>query len=178
MTDERNPLEIRKYPNRRYYDTSSSSHVTLDEIRARIKDGSDVRITDSRSGEDITARVLAQIILEYDSPKLLHFPTPILTHMIRGSDSVVEDFVQNYLTRAFELFQATHRQWEEAASSALPPSPMTAWAKTMMSWMPPVPGGPLQPENEPAKDGALRSRIHDLERQLEALKSEIRTEDK
>ena len=59
---------LKKYPNRRYYDTTQSRHITLDEIYAMIRGGVDVHVTDSKTGEDITAKVLAQIILEHDPP--------------------------------------------------------------------------------------------------------------
>lgn len=56
-------LEIRKYPNRRYYDVTRSQHLTLEDIRSLVRENYDIRVTDSKSGSDITAKVLAQIIL-------------------------------------------------------------------------------------------------------------------
>ncbi len=87
MPEEKNTtsgklLEIKKYPNRRYYDATRSRHVTLEEINNLIRDGYEVRVTDSKTGQDITAKVLAQIILELDSPKLGIFPVPLLHRLI------------------------------------------------------------------------------------------------
>src|SRR4051812_28138424 len=89
-------LVIRKYPNRRYYDSTRSRHVTLEDIHTLIRDGYDVQVTDSRSGQDITGRVLTQIIVELDSPKLDVFPVPLLHKLLRSSEQLVTDFVQKY----------------------------------------------------------------------------------
>src|SRR5437764_6986140 len=87
-------LEIRKYPNRRYYDTTRSRHLTLDEIRSLIREGHDIRVIDSKSSVDITAQVLTQIILELETQKLDSFPVPLLVRLIRVNDQLVKDFIE------------------------------------------------------------------------------------
>ena len=82
----RGPLQIRRYPNRRYYDSTRSQHVTMEEIHQLIRNGHDVRVTDSKSGDDLTAKVLTQIILEHDTPKLGMFPIGLLHQVIRTSE--------------------------------------------------------------------------------------------
>src|SRR5208337_4193439 len=89
-------LEIKKYANRRYYDATHSRHLTLEEIRSLVQQGLDVRITDGRSGADLTAQVLTQIILELDTPKLDSLPVPLLARLIRMNDSLVKDFIEKY----------------------------------------------------------------------------------
>ena len=69
-------LELKKYPNRRYYDATHSRHLTLDEIQSLVQQGYDIQVTDAKSGADITAQVLTQIILELDTTKLSSFPVP------------------------------------------------------------------------------------------------------
>ena len=69
-------LEIKKYPNRRYYDATHSRHLTLDEIRTLVQQGYDLRVVDARTSADITAQVLTQIILELDTPKVDSLPVP------------------------------------------------------------------------------------------------------
>ena len=71
-------LDIRKYPNRRYYDATHSKHLTLDQIRDLVRDGYDIKVTDSKTGADITAQLLTQIILELETPKLDTFPVAML----------------------------------------------------------------------------------------------------
>src|SRR5204863_7464962 len=75
-------LEIKKYPNRRYYDSTHSRHLTLDEIRSLVQDGYDIRVTDSKTSTDITQQVLTQIILALETQKLDSFPVPLLVRFI------------------------------------------------------------------------------------------------
>ncbi len=87
-------LQIKKYPNRRYYDATHSRHLTLGEIRALIQQGYDITVTDGKTGADITAQVLAQIILEMETAKLDSFPVPLLARVIRLNDQLVKDFIE------------------------------------------------------------------------------------
>lgn len=127
-------LEIRKYPNRRYYDTSRSRHVTLEEIHTLIRDGYEVQITDSKTDQDITAKVLGQIIVELDPPKLGAFPVPLLHRLLRSNEVLVNDFVQRY-NQALSAFLDSQRSMEQYLRSAMGmPSPtptMADWTKLM-----------------------------------------------
>src|SRR5690348_16655539 len=102
--NNRKHLDIRKYPNRRYYDTTHSRHLTLEEIRDLVRDGYDIKVEDSKSGADITSQVLTQIILEFETPKLEAFPTSMLVQMIRANERAVGDFIQKYFSQAFSAY--------------------------------------------------------------------------
>ncbi len=65
-------LEIRKYANRRYYDSTKSRHLSLDQIHKLILSGSNIRVVDAQTGQDITAKVLTQILLEYRAAQARH----------------------------------------------------------------------------------------------------------
>src|SRR5436190_18960545 len=106
-------LEIKKYPNRRYYDATHSRHLTLDEIRSLIQQGYDIRVVDARTSADITAQVLIQIILELDTPKLDSLPVPLLVRIIRMNDQLIKDFVEKYFNQALKSFFEYQRQMEE-----------------------------------------------------------------
>ena len=112
-------VELRKYPNRRYYDATHSRHVTLEEIRTLICDGADIRATDSKTGEDITAKVLTQIILEQDPPKLGFFPVELLHQLIRANSPLIRDFVDKYFNHALRAFLESQRQFEQYLRQAL-----------------------------------------------------------
>src|ERR1051326_7599025 len=112
-------LDIRKYPNRRYYDSTRSKHVTLEEINSLIREGYEIRVTDSKTGEDITAKVLAQIILELDSPKLEVFPVPLLHRLIRSNQALVTEFVEKYFNQALAAFLDSQRNLEESMRQAM-----------------------------------------------------------
>jgi len=190
-------LDIRKYPNRRYYDTTRSRHVTLEDIYGLIRDGYEVRILDSRTEQDITAKVLAQIILDLDSPKLGVFPVPLLHRLIRSNEQLVNDFVEKYFNQALSAFLDSQRSFEqfmrramglEAAAGAAPQwaqmmwgalAPWTAAAASSSSPKATAPGRDASPPAvEPAASalgpgGAgdeLRQRVEDLQRQVAQLR--------
>lgn len=94
---------VKKYSNRRLYDTDLSRYVTMEELAERIRQGDDVRVVDAKSGEDLTQGVLAQIILESrGAAKLL--PTSFLFQLIRMDDEDVALFMGRYLTWALEVY--------------------------------------------------------------------------
>lgn len=110
---ERPTIELRKYPNRRYYDSTRSRHVSREEIYQLVRDGYDVRVTDSKTGEDITARVLAQIILDHDPPKLDVFPVELLHQIIRSNEQIMRDFVDKYFNQALGAFLESQKQFND-----------------------------------------------------------------
>jgi polyhydroxyalkanoate synthesis repressor PhaR len=178
-------IELRKYPNRRYYDTTRSQHVTLEDIYRLIRSGRDVRVTDSKSGEDITAKVLAQIILDHDPPKLGLFPVALLHELIRANEPLVRDFVEKYFNQALRAFLATQEQFDQylrqslGLSRSLPFSGQ--WARMMMGPFA-VPGFENRaPENgraagaepdRPSNDELQRS-IQELQEQVARLRRQL-----
>jgi polyhydroxyalkanoate synthesis repressor PhaR len=132
---ETRKLEIKKYPNRRYYDATHSRHLTLDEIRGLIQQGYDIRVVDAKTSADITAQVLTQIILEFDAPKLDSLPVPLLVRIIRMNDQLIKDFIEKYFNQALKSFLEYQQQFEEQFRRAhgLPSmfSPVAAWTKAV-----------------------------------------------
>lgn len=106
-------LSIKKYPNRRFYDSTRSQHVTLEDIHQLILDGNDVSITDSKTNRDITVNVLSQILLEMDSFKLGWFPSSLLHHIIRSNEPLVREFMDVYFNQAFEWFLQSRSTMEQ-----------------------------------------------------------------
>src|SRR5205814_5754776 len=129
-------LEIKKYPNRRYYDATHSRHLTLEEIRSLVQQGYDIRVTDAKTSTDITAQLLTQIILELDTPKLDSLPVPLLVRLIRMNDQLVKDFIEKYFNQALKSFFDYQKQIEEQIrkTHGLPPvfSSAAAWTKAML----------------------------------------------
>src|SRR2546423_4954102 len=129
-------LEIKKYPNRRYYDATHSRHLTLDEIQGLIQQGYDIRVIDAKTSADITGQVLTQIILELDTPKLDSLPVPLLVRLIRMNDQLVKDFIEKYFNQALKSFLDYQQQVEEQIrrTHGLPtifPS-VSAWTKAVL----------------------------------------------
>ena len=129
-------LEIKKYPNRRYYDATHSRHLTLEEIRTLVQQGYDLHVVDARTSADITAQVLTQIILELDTPKVDSLPVPLLVRLIRVNDQLVKDFIEKYFNQALKSFLDYQHQVEEQIrrTHGLPsvfPS-VSAWTKAVL----------------------------------------------
>jgi len=95
---------IKKYANRRLYDTAGSRYITLDELAEIIRTGKDVRIVDAKTNEDLTQVTLAQMILENGRTARL-LPLPLLIQLVRMSDDALAEFFGRYMTWALELYQ-------------------------------------------------------------------------
>src|SRR2546425_5069169 len=177
-------LEIKKYPNRRYYDATHSRHLTLEEIRALIQQGYDLRVIDARTSADITAQVLTQIILELDTPKLDSLPVPLLVRLIRMNDQLVKDFIEKYFNQALKSFWDCQQQVEEQIrrSHGLPTvfPAVSAWTKAMLQPFAAAFGQQTgEPDSAPATPGDDRPQdlhllIRDLQNQVAALKQKQR----
>ncbi len=111
-------LEIRKYQNRRYYNTTESCHISLEEIHRRICQGHDIRVTDAKSEADITAKVLLQILIEYEPIKLEFFSSELLLQVIRVNDKIQRDFLESYFGDMFSLFSDSRRSMEDFVRQA------------------------------------------------------------
>jgi polyhydroxyalkanoate synthesis repressor PhaR len=179
-------VELRKYPNRRYYNTTRSQYVTLEGIYLAIRDGYDVHVTDSKTGEDITAKVLAQIILEHDAPKLDIFPAALLHQLIRANEPLVRDFVDKYFCRALSAFLESQRHFEQYLRQTLglqTTVPMAQdWARLMMgpfapAFLPPAraDGAANKPEQSPgaSDDADVHRQLDQLRQQVDALRQQL-----
>lgn len=101
MTD---PITIKKYANRRLYDTESSRYITLGELARLIRDGQRVEIIDAKTGEDVTAFILSQVIMEEARNKNALLPPPLLHLIIRYGDNLLVDFFENYLQQVLKTY--------------------------------------------------------------------------
>ena len=101
-------LTIKKYSNRRLYDTQESRYITLDELASRIRQGAEVRVIDARSEADLTQATLAQIILDGRNASRL-LPVPLLMQLIRMDDDTLADFFGRVMSWALEVYVQTRR---------------------------------------------------------------------
>lgn len=101
-------LVVKKYPNRRLYDTAESRYITLEDLASRVKSGSDVLVQDATTGADLTQATLTQIILESRGGARL-LPVPLLLRLIRLGDEALAEFLGRYVSWALEMYlQAQH----------------------------------------------------------------------
>lgn len=102
------PILVKKYGNRRLYDTRASSYITLDELEVLIREGDDVRVIDAKTSEDLTQATLAQIILEGRRAGRL-LPVPLLLQLIRMGDEALAEFMGRYMSATLEMYLEAKR---------------------------------------------------------------------
>jgi polyhydroxyalkanoate synthesis repressor PhaR len=111
-------LLVKKYPNRRLYDTQESRYITIDDLEARIRRGADVLIQDASSGQDLTQETLTQIILQRGNGRIL--PTSLLLRLIRLDDEHLAEFLTRYVGWALEVYVGA----KQRAKALLPLNPL------------------------------------------------------
>jgi polyhydroxyalkanoate synthesis repressor PhaR len=168
---------VKKYGNRRLYDTEDSKYVTLAEIAAKIRGGAGVRVLDAKTHEDLTAELLTQIIFEdRDTARLL--PVPLLLQLVRMGDDGLAEFFGRYVSWAMDAYLQARQQL-----AALPRQGLPGFANAAFGAMNPFAaflGGPARPE--PAWPGAASSsasptaadELAALRREVDELKKTLR----
>ena len=105
MAKAADKVTIKKYANRRLYDTESSSYITLDRLAAMIREGRDFEVVDAKSGEDITHQVLTQIIVDEEARGSTLLPVNFLRQLIGLYGGQMQSAVPQYLETAMDGFQ-------------------------------------------------------------------------
>ena len=129
---------IKKYPNRRLYDTSSSSYITLEDIRKLVQDGAEFQVVDSKTNEDITRSILLQLIMEQeaegrDDPL---FSTEMLTQFIRFYGTTMPSMFSEFMQKSMTMFMAQQDQFKQSDSNGNPLDMMAEMTKRNMdTWM-------------------------------------------
>jgi polyhydroxyalkanoate synthesis repressor PhaR len=114
---------IKKYPNRRLYDTEISSYITLEDVRQLIVDGEEFEVRDAKTGDDLTRTVLLQIISEHEERGQPMFSTLLLSQIIRFYGDSLQGFMGNYLERSMQTFLEQQGQFRTQLSSLLGQTP-------------------------------------------------------
>ena len=116
---------IKKYPNRRLYNTSSRAYVNLNELAALIRQGEEIQVVDAKTGEDLTRVVLTQIIVEDAKDAPTGLPLELLRQLIMASDRAGQEFIMWYLKSAFDTYEkvqdAVQNRLKDVRSAALSP---------------------------------------------------------
>jgi polyhydroxyalkanoate synthesis repressor PhaR len=183
-SDEPQTLEIRKYQNRRYYDSTRSQHLSLQQIHKLIIEGYNIRVLDAKKNEDITSKVLTQILLEYEPVKLHMFSSELLTRAIRVNDRLLKDFVDVYFRQAFEAFCGSQKQVDQMLrqahhlTSVLPTAASSA-ANLLSPWMPlsahlPSAPAPAGESNEHSGSAGVQNELAGLREEVSKLKAQIK----
>ncbi|MBI2529000.1 MAG: polyhydroxyalkanoate synthesis regulator DNA-binding domain-containing protein [Candidatus Rokubacteria bacterium] len=159
---------VKRYSNRKLYDTQESRYVTLEELEEMIRAGKEISVVDVSTGEDLTSVTLAQIILENERSHRAALPTAFLHQLIKHGEAW-QDFVQKSLRGSLESIMTSQREADRV---------FREWA-ARAGWLPAQPSGsPTEkkaaPPAEPAAEAdTLKSEVTALREQLRALEERL-----
>ncbi len=127
------PRTLKKYPNRRLYDTRTSSYITLADVKRMVMTGEEFEVRDAKSGEDLTRSILLQIILEEESGGVPMFSTPMLAQLIRFYGHAMQGLMGTYLEKNLQTFVELQNQFVGQGKGLYDPKKMNAdgWTQLM-----------------------------------------------
>ena len=154
------PIVIKKYANRRLYDTSASRYVNLEDIAGMVRNGNDVQVVDAATGDDVTRVTLTQIIVDDAREQPSGLPLELLRQLIVTSDRVGQEFILWYLRSAYDAYQkvqsSLHSGLSEMQAAALSPINLV---RNFMQRSTPAP----QASSSETELEQLRHRVSELE---------------
>lgn len=193
-TDRNDVITIKKYANRRLYNTDASTYVTLEDLAEMVKDGTDFVVKDAKTGEDITRSVLTQIIFEEESKGQNLLPINFLRQLIRFYGDSMQALVPSYLEFSLESLTREQEKFQKQMAETFGATPfhameeqarqnMAMFQKSLQMFSPFAPQGQGAPaEEKPAKPAAaaenndelkaLRDQLSAMQAQIDALAGE------
>ena len=167
---------IKKYANRRLYDTESSTYITLERLAEMVRQKREFQVLDAKSGEDITRSVLTQIIMDEESRGSTMLPVNFLRQLISMYGDQMQSVVPQYLEASLDALQRNQSQMREAMAGAFTANPFAEMARRNMELFTagagqPNPAEPDKPAPEPSKAelAALKAQLAELQKQLDRL---------
>ena len=182
--NEAEPVIIKKYANRRLYNTETSSYITLDLLSQMTREGREFVVVDAKTGEDITHNVLTQIIMEEEQRGKNMLPVNFLRQLIAMYGDSMQSMVPQYLEASMDAFRKNQMQFQEAMKGAFGGGPLAEIAKRNMQMfeaaasafggVPGMPGTSPTPSPTPAaSEESKDDEIAVLKAQLAALNAKI-----
>ena len=167
---------IKKYANRRLYNTESSSYITLDHLAEMVRNKREFKVVDAKSGEDITHNVLTQIIMEEEARGQNLLPVNFLRQLIAMYGNSMQAMVPQYLEASLDAFQQGQTQFRDAMAGALGGGPFAEMAKRNMEifaaaarGVEPAKAATAEGDDTKAELAELKAQMADLQRKLDKL---------
>ncbi len=135
-TAEGEPITIKKYANRRLYNTDTSSYITLDDLAAMVRENVDFKVLDAKTGDDITHTILTQIIVEEEaSGGSQMLPVSFLRDLIGMYGNSMSSMMPTYLEASMTAFRKNREQLQDVFQTGMGTNPFTAMAETNLRMM-------------------------------------------
>jgi len=164
---------IKKYANRRLYNTESSTYITLDYLAGMVRDKREFKVVDAKTGEDITHNVLTQIIMEEESRGATMLPVNFLRQLIAMYGDSMQSMVPQYLEASLEAFQRNQSQFRDAMAGAFASGPFAELARRNMELFQAAAGKPGASGPQPAPESDTKTELAELKEQLAALQKKL-----
>ena len=172
---------IKKYANRRLYDTESSSYITLERLAEMVRQKREFKVVDAKTGEDITHNVLTQIIMEEESQGEQMLPISFLRQLISMYGNSMQSLVPHYLEATMDNFRANQRKIQDTWKTSMGPEAFAQLAETNMkmfqaaasAFMPgnkPAAPPPARPAASSDDLDALREQMAEMQRKLDEMR--------
>jgi len=168
-------LIIKKYENRRLYNTATSQYINQDQVAQLVRDGQDVRVIDAATGEDLTRLILAQIVVEDAKAPDSVFPLDVLRQMIVASGRATQESALHYMKAMLDLYRNAYR----AMPPQMNPLEFMRWPQLAATMGTPVPTGPTGSGDPLNKDrqrrdgeiGREAAEVNELKRRIAELEA-------
>lgn len=163
-------ITIKKYANRRLYDTERSCYITLEDLGTMVRDGREFRVVDAKSGDDITHNVLTQIIMDEETRGETLLPVNFLRHLIGMYGDKMQSMVPQYLEASMTAFRKNQNDVRSALEGALGSNPLAELTRRNLEMFQQA-AGALMPGvvSTKAKDAEIAA----LQAEVAALKAEL-----
>lgn len=168
-------IVIKKYANRRLYNTDTSSYITLDDLAGMVRGGTDFQVVDAKSGDDITHSILTQIIVEQEASGKQMLPVSFLRDLISMYGNSMQSMMPSYLEASMANFRKNREQLAEAFKSGVTNNPFTKIAETNMAMMRAATEAFIpsktnsKTSDEKDEIAALRHQMAEMQKKLDAL---------
>ena len=162
---------IKKYANRRLYNTESSTYITLEHLAGMVRAKREFKVVDAKTGEDITHNVLTQIIMEEEARGTTMLPVNFLRQLIGMYGDNMQSMVPQYLEDSLAAFQRNQTQFRDAMAGAFTGGPFAELARRNMEMFQAAAAG-TKPKAEPAPD-ETKAELAELREQLAALQAKL-----
>jgi len=163
---------IKKYANRRLYDTESSSYITLERLAEMVRQKREFKVVDARTGDDITHNVLTQIIMDEEARGKTMLPINFLRQLIGMYGDQMQSMVPQYLEASLEAFQRNQSQFRDALAGAFTGGPLAEMARRNMEMFQTAAGAKAAAKPETGRNGR-DAEIARLKAELAALQAKV-----
>ena len=169
---------IKKYANRRLYNTSSSSYITLDDLAKMVRENVEFQVVDAKSGEDITHSILTQIIMDEEANGGQMLPVSFLRQLIGMYGNSMQNLMPSYLEASMDNFRQNQANIREAFEKGMSTGPLAAIHETNMAMMRAaadtlLPGSKKRQPSAPAEADTSQAEIDTLKEQMAAMQKKL-----